>query len=216
MVLGCGGCGLSLLNKICIGTKWLRSWFLWSFNVIWKLRSMWFEINVRNNSYVFFYDSKNYLMLWQAVISWSFYCDETWFTEVYCNSPSLSNILRQLMVHSTNILTFGLSMNDWKKDGFLRLIVFTIVKITSTNKEIPDSRICYFLAVVVRFLLFGGFANKRESCTYDSVYYLRREKTTKNTLNITFFWENVSVPLYGCMLSFVEIRQRKIFKTTKE
>ena len=31
-------------------------------------------------------------------------------------------------------------------------------------------------------------ANKRESRTYDSVYYLRREKTTKNTLNITFFW----------------------------
>ncbi len=56
------------------------------FNVIWKLRSMWFEINVHNNSYVFFYDSKNYSMLWQAVIFWSFYCDETWFTEVYHNS----------------------------------------------------------------------------------------------------------------------------------
>jgi hypothetical protein len=86
-VLRSGGCGLSLLNKICIGAKWLRSWFLWSFDVIWKLRSMWFEINVRNNSYVFFYDSKNYSMLWQAVISWSFSCGETWFTEVYCNSP---------------------------------------------------------------------------------------------------------------------------------
>ncbi len=86
-VLGSGGCGLSLLNKICVGAKWLRSWFLWSFNLIWKLRSMWFEINVRNKSYVFFYNSKKYLMLWQAVIYWSFYCDETWFTEVYRNSP---------------------------------------------------------------------------------------------------------------------------------
>jgi hypothetical protein len=40
------------------------------------------------------------------------------------------------MVHSTTILTYGLSTNDRKKDGFLRLIVFTIVKITSTDKEI--------------------------------------------------------------------------------
>jgi hypothetical protein len=38
------------------------------------------------------------------------------------------------MVHSTNVLTFGLSTNN-KKDSFLRLIVFTIVKVTSTNKE---------------------------------------------------------------------------------
>ena len=87
MVLGSGGHGLSLLNKICVGAKWLRLWFLWSFDVIWKLRLMWFEISVCNNSYVIFYNSKNYLMLWQAVISWSFYCDETWFTEVYCNLP---------------------------------------------------------------------------------------------------------------------------------
>ncbi len=87
MVLESGGPGLSLLNKICVGAKWLRLWFLWSFNVIWKLCSMWFEIDVRNNSYVFFYDSKNNSMLWQAVISWSFYCDETWFIEVYHNLP---------------------------------------------------------------------------------------------------------------------------------
>jgi hypothetical protein len=40
------------------------------------------------------------------------------------------------MVHSTYVLTFGLSTNDQKKDGFLRLIVFTIVKIISTDKEI--------------------------------------------------------------------------------
>ncbi len=45
-------------------------------------------------------------------------------------------ILRELMVHSTNVLTYGLSTNDQIKDGFQRLIVFTIVKITSTNKEI--------------------------------------------------------------------------------
>jgi hypothetical protein len=40
------------------------------------------------------------------------------------------------MVHSTNVLTYGLSTNNQKKDDFLRLIVFTIVKITSTDKEI--------------------------------------------------------------------------------
>ncbi len=40
------------------------------------------------------------------------------------------------MVHSTNVLRYGLSTKDQKKDGFLRLIVFTIVKITSTDKEI--------------------------------------------------------------------------------
>ncbi len=39
------------------------------------------------------------------------------------------------MVHSTNVLTYGLDTND-KKRRFLRLIVFTIVKITSTDKEI--------------------------------------------------------------------------------
>ncbi len=42
------------------------------------------------------------------------------------------------MVHSTFVHTYGLSMND-KKDGFLRLIIFTIVKITSTDKEMGTS-----------------------------------------------------------------------------
>ncbi len=45
-------------------------------------------------------------------------------------------ILQELVVHSTNILTYGLSTNDRKKDGFLRLKVFTIVKIMSTDKEV--------------------------------------------------------------------------------
>ena len=52
-----------------------------------------YEINVRNKSYVFFYDSKNYLILWQAVVSWSFYCDEMWFTEVYRNSVRVDGTL---------------------------------------------------------------------------------------------------------------------------
>jgi hypothetical protein len=52
-----------------------------------------------------------------------------------------------------------------------------------------------FLAGVVQFFVCGGFANKRESHTYDSEYYLRREKTTKNTLNIKFWGENVLVSL---------------------
>jgi hypothetical protein len=54
-----------------------------------------------------------------------------------------------------------------------------------------------FLAGVIQFFCVGGFANKRESSTYNSVYYLHREKMTKNTLNMTLFWENVFVPLYG-------------------
>ncbi len=33
-VLGSRGRGLSLLNEICVGAKWLRLCFLWSFNVI--------------------------------------------------------------------------------------------------------------------------------------------------------------------------------------
>ncbi len=45
-------------------------------------------------------------------------------------------ILQEFILHSTNILTYGLSTKDKKKDGFPRLIVFTIVKITSTDKEI--------------------------------------------------------------------------------
>jgi hypothetical protein len=36
------------------------------------------------------------------------------------------------------------------------------------------------------------------------MYHLHREKTTKDTLNIMFFVENVLVPLYGCMLSSVK------------
>ncbi len=58
----------------------------------------------------------------------------------------------------------------------------------------------------------GGFANKKESRTYDSVYDLRSENTTENTLNIMFCGENVSVPLYICMLSSVEIQHRSYFQ----
>ena len=86
-VLGSGGRGLSLLNKICIGAKWLRSWFLWSFNVIWKLRLMWFEINVHNNSYVLFYDSKKTIfgtipMLISTIAKTIWCCDKLWFLGV--------------------------------------------------------------------------------------------------------------------------------------
>ncbi len=74
--------------------------------------------------------------------------------------------------------------------------------------------ICCFWLGSYNFLCVWGFANKKESHTYDSVYCLGREKTTENILNITFFWENVLVPLYRCMLSFVEIRHWCIFNTT--
>ncbi len=62
---------------------------------------------------------------------------------------------------------------------------------------------------VVQFFLF---ANERESRTYDSVYNLRRENPTKNTLNIMLFGENVLVPLYLCMLSFAEIQHLLYFQ----
>jgi hypothetical protein len=74
------------------------------------------------------------------------------------------------MVHSTTVLTYGLSMNDQKKDGFLRLMVFTIVKITSTYKEIRDfSRqkasftIAYFTIVIS-----WDFSAKHESCAWQN------------------------------------------------
>jgi hypothetical protein len=35
--------------------------------------------------------------------------------------------------------------------------------------------------------LAHGFANRKESCTYDPVYDLGSKNTTKNTFNITFF-----------------------------
>jgi hypothetical protein len=42
------------------------------------------------------------------------------------------------------------------------------------------------------------------------------KKTTKNTLNITFLGENVLVPLYGCMLSYVEIQHWSYFQDNLE
>ncbi len=77
--------------------------------------------------------------------------------------------------------------------------------------------------VSVRYVVFGGgctiflvwgFANKRLSRTFNSVYDLRRETTTENTLrylNIMFCWENVSVPLYLCILSSGEGRKPGVF-----
>ncbi len=135
-VLGSGGCGLSLLKEICVGAKWSRSWFLWSFNMIWKLRLMWFEINVCNSSYVFFYDSK---FIWC--------CDKLWFLGV--SIVMRRDLQRSIIIH----LNLAIYCESWwytlqtylrmdsvqtikKTDGFLRLIVFTIVKSTSTNKEI--------------------------------------------------------------------------------
>jgi hypothetical protein len=56
------------------------------------------------------------------------------------------------MVHPTKVLTFGLSTND-KKECFLRLIVFTIGKITSTIKEIGGADI----AKAIRDLVLPTF-----------------------------------------------------------
>jgi hypothetical protein len=52
------------------------------------------------------------------------------------------------MVHFTNVLMYELSTNDQKKDSFLRLIVFTIVKITSTNKEIVTLSFDSFMILI--------------------------------------------------------------------
>jgi hypothetical protein len=69
-----------------------------------------------------------------------------------------------------------------------------------------------FLAGVVLFF-FVGFLLTKEKVVHTTLCttYVER-KTTKNTLNITFFRENVLVPLYGCMLSFVEIRHWLYFQ----
>ncbi len=98
---------------------------------------------------------------------------------------------------------------------------FTLVKGFSVGTEDCFQRVSYDFLVSVRYVVFGGgctiflvwgFANKRESRTYDSVYDLRRENTTKNTLNIMFWGENVSVPLYLCMISSVDIQHRSYFQ----
>jgi hypothetical protein len=60
--------------------------------------------------------------------------------------------------------------------------------------------------------LWGGLANKRQSCTFNSEYYLRREKNNQNTLNIMFFGANIFVPVSGCMLSFVELLHWSYFQ----
>jgi hypothetical protein len=72
-----------------------------------------------------------------------------------------------------------------------------------------------FLAGVVRFFLCGGFSNKRESCIYDSVYYLRREKNDqKHPQHHVFLGECFSssvrmyVFLYGNMTLVVFSKQR--------
>ncbi len=76
---------------------------------------------------------------------------------------------------------------------------------------VVNSTICCFWRGSYNFFC-GGFANKRDSCTYNSEYYLRREKMTENTLNITFFGEIVLVPLCGFMLSFAELQHRLYFQ----
>ncbi len=72
---------------------------------------------------------------------------------------------------------------------------------------------CCFWQGLHDYFWVWGLANKRESCTYNSVYYLRREKMTENTLNITFLGD-VLVPLYGCMLFYWKYNIGCIFKTT--
>jgi hypothetical protein len=59
------------------------------------------------------------------------------------------------MVHSTYILTT--QYKQLKKDGFLRLIVFTIVKIMSTDKEISRKKVR-----TLDFPEVGSFANYQE------------------------------------------------------
>jgi hypothetical protein len=64
-----------------------------------------------------------------------------------------------------------------------------------TEKTVFSGGRTVFWCLSTIYVVFGGvwglynflFANKRESCTYNSAYDLRREKTTKNTLNIMFF-----------------------------
>jgi hypothetical protein len=80
------------------------------------------------------------------------------------------------MVHSTNVRTFGLSMNNKKKDGFLRLVVFTIVKIMSTDKEIDTIYWYWLVGILVGILStkeFGG--NSLNSST--AIRFRREQKT---------------------------------------
>ncbi len=71
MLLGSGGCGLSLLNKICDGAKWLRLWFLWSF--------MWFENYVWCDLKLMFVTIPMYFSTIAKIIQC---CDKLWFLGV--------------------------------------------------------------------------------------------------------------------------------------
>ncbi len=97
-------------------------------------------------------------------------------------------------------------------DGIRHQTEKTMLFLAGIIQYFVVSMICCFWRGSYNFLFVWGFSNKRESCTYDSVYYLRRDKTTKNTLNIMLFGEDVLVPLYGCMLSFVEIQLWSYFQ----
>jgi hypothetical protein len=108
-------------------------------------------------------------------------------------------------VESGRQTTMALSIRDGEDDVVFKgshMVQFFVV----------SSTICYFWQGLYILCVCGGFANKKESHTYDSVYYLCGEKTTVNTLNITLFWENILVPLYGCILAFTEIQHWLYFQ----
>ncbi len=132
MVLGSGGHGLSLLNKICVGAKLLRSWFLWSFNVIWKLCKLRKFITIP----IYFSTIAKTIWCWPKL----------WFLGV---SIVMRHDLKRFIVICLNLVIYCKSwwyilqtylcmdlIRIIKKDGFLRLIVFRIVKIMSTDKKI--------------------------------------------------------------------------------
>jgi hypothetical protein len=106
LVLGSGGPDWVFLTKYASAQNgWDRDFY----GVL-----MWFEFYVWCGMKSMFATIPMYFSMIAKTIWW---CDKLWFFEsFYCdrNSPSLSNILWELMVHSTNVLMFGLGTNNWK------------------------------------------------------------------------------------------------------
>jgi hypothetical protein len=75
------------------------------------------------------------------------------------------------MAHSTYVLRYGISAND-KKDGFQRLIVFKIVKITSTDKEISNCLVWATKLMVATLAMFQAALILSYNCPDGPKYYV--------------------------------------------
>jgi hypothetical protein len=146
-----------------------------------KTRPLFWKKESQSNSYVFFYDSKNYISTWRAVTHWCLCCDKMWFV-----GPLLFVFVKCCIHRHLHYVQFHLLFLEWMDLSERQILQKSAIRL-------PDKQMCVHFTWQTRPLLNSLIAKSVPVGTKNShsdCFWLAKHKDT----NISTMMEPFSPP----------------------